>query len=375
MSPMNLASTGVPGGSERRIAHLDMDAFYASVELLRHPELRGLPLIVGGRGDPSRRGVVTTASYEARRFGVSSGMALKVAAALCPSAAYLPADFDEYRRVSRLFKAAIARLAPAIEDRGIDEVFIDLSAVPGVEVEGGGLLAREIKHEVFRDTGLTCSIAVAPNKLLAKLGSELDKPDGLTVLMPEDLVPRIWPLAAARINGIGPKAAQRLAELGIHSIGDLAARAEAELVAAFGQSYGQWLHRAAHGIDDRPVVLDRDPKSFSRETTFERDLHPVREREALEAQLARLAERLAADLARRGWVGQSVGLKLRFADFTTVTRDTRLPLASADPALILAAAREGLGRVELRQRVRLLGVRMGALLPRDSAEAGTASLF
>lgn len=372
---MKFASNEPQGCIERRIAHLDMDAFYASVELLRHPELRGKPLIVGGRGDPSRRGVVTTANYEARRFGVSSGMALKVAAALCPAAAYLPADFDEYRRVSRLFKAAIARLAPAVEDRGIDEVFIDLSSVPGVEVEGGGLLAREIKHEVFRDTGLTCSIAVAPNKLLAKLGSELDKPDGLTVLMPEDLEPRIWPLAASRVNGIGPKAARRLDELGIHTIGELAARPEVELVAAFGQSFGQWLHQAAHGIDDRPVVLERDPKSFSRETTFERDLHPVREREAIEAQLARLAERVAADLSRRGWVGQSVGLKLRFADFTTVTRDTRLPLASADPALILAAAREGLSRIELRQRIRLLGVRMGALMPRESAEAGTASLF
>lgn len=347
--------------SERRIAHLDMDAFYASVELLRRPELRGLPLIVGGRGDPSRRGVVTTASYEARRFGVGSGMALRIAAARCPGAVFLPADFDEYRRLSRLFKAAIARIAPAIEDRGIDEVFIDLSDLPGVEAEGGGLLAREIKHEVFRDTGLSCSIAVAPNKLLAKLGSELDKPDGLTVLRMSDLEPRIWPLAAARINGIGPKAAARLGELGIHTIGELAARPPAELVAAFGDNYGRWLHEAAWGRDERPVVTERDPKSFSRETTFEFDLHPTHQRDEIEAQLTRLAERVAADLARRGWAGRSVGLKLRFADFSTVTRDTRLPQPSADPALIAAAAREGLARVELRQKIRLLGVRVGGL--------------
>lgn len=353
-----------------------MDAFYASVELLRRPELRGRPLIVGGRGDPSRRGVVTTASYEARRFGVGSGMALRIAAARCPEAVFLPADFDEYRRLSRLFKAAIARIAPAIEDRGIDEVFIDLTELPGVEAEGGGLLAREIKHEVYRDTGLSCSIAVAPNKLLAKLGSELDKPDGLTVLHMSDLAPRIWPLAAARINGIGPKAAARLADLGIHTIGELAARPPAELVTAFGAHYGEWLYEAAWGRDARPVVLERDPKSFSRETTFEHDLHPLRQRAEIEAQIARLAERVAADLARRGWVGRSVGLKLRFADFSTVTRDSRLarPTAAAGP--ILAATREGLARIELRQKVRLLGVRVGGLESAGAAEAGgELSLF
>ncbi len=351
-----------------------MDAFYASVELLRRPELRGRPVIVGGRGDPSRRGVVTTASYEARRFGVGSGMAMKIAAARCPDAVFLPADFDEYRRLSRLFKAAIARLAPAIEDRGIDEVYIDLSQVPGVEVEHGGLLAREIKHEVYRDTGLTCSIAVAPNKLLAKLGSELDKPDGLTVLLPQDLESRVWPLAASRINGVGPKAAARLAEMGIATIGQLAARPAAELIAAFGQSYGAWLHAAAHGIDERPVVLERDPKSFSRETTFERDLHPVRERSEIEAVLTSLVQRVAADLARRGWAGRTVGLKLRFADFSTLTRDLTLPQATADAAAIEVAVRDGLARIELRQKVRLLGVRVGGLVSRAEIEAGPESL-
>ncbi|MEG1969501.1 MAG: DNA polymerase IV [Burkholderiaceae bacterium] len=361
----------------RRIAHLDMDAFYASVELLRRPDLRGKPVIVGGRGDPSRRGVVTTANYEARRFGVGSAMPLRIAAARCPEAIFLPADFDEYRRLSRLFKAAITRLAPAIEDRGIDEVFIDLTAVAGVEVEHGGLLAREIKHEVYCDTGLTCSIAVAPNKLLAKLGSELDKPDGLTVLLPADLEPRIWPLAASRINGIGPKAAARLAEIGIDTIGQLAARPPAELIAVFGPTYGAWLHAAAHGIDDRPLVLEREPKSLSRETTFEHDLHPIRQRAEIEAVLARLAEKVAADLARRGYGGRTVGLKLRFADFTTLTRDFSLPQATQDSALIHAAVIECLARVSLTRKVRLLGVRVGALAScaELAAEPGLLSLF
>ena len=191
----------------RRIAHLDMDAYYASVELLRRPELRGLPLVIGGgRGldrlaDYSGRGVITTATYEARAFGLRSGMSLARAAALCPQAVLLPADFDEYRRVSRLFKAAVARVAPRIEDRGIDEIFIDMGELGGEVREA----ARAIKAAVREATGLSCSIGVAPNKLLAKIASELDKPDGLSVIGEGDLAARIWPLPANRINGIGPE--------------------------------------------------------------------------------------------------------------------------------------------------------------------------
>ena len=200
----------------RRIAHLDMDAYYASVELLRRPELRGVPLVIGGgRGlarlaEYSGRGVITTATYEARAFGLRSGMSLARAAALCPQAVLLPADFDEYRRVSRLFKAAAARVAPRIEDRGIDEIFIDLSARDGEVREA----ALAIKAAVREATGLSCSIGVAPNKLLAKIASELDKPDGLTLLEPGALAARIWPLPATRVNGIGPKAGEKLAALG-----------------------------------------------------------------------------------------------------------------------------------------------------------------
>ena len=340
-----------------------MDAFYASVELLRRPELAGCPVIVGGRGDPGARGVVTTASYEARAYGVKSGMPLRTAARLCPQAVFLPADFDEYRRLSRRFKAAVARIASAIEDRGIDEIYIDLSSVPGVEVEGGGPLAREIKHEVYQHTGLSCSIAVAPNKLLAKIASELDKPDGLTLLRPDDLETRIWPLPAKRVNGIGPKAAARLEALGIRTIGDIARADLAWLVEHFGANYGAWLHRASHGRDEREVVTESEPRSISRETTFERDLSATRDRAELSAIFTDLCVRLAGDLQRKGYAGRTIGIKLRFDNFTTVTRDQTIETPTQDAAAIRRAAGECLKRVPLARRIRLLGVRMGTLTP------------
>ncbi len=369
--------------TDRRIAHLDMDAFYASVELLRRPDLRGQPVIVGGRRDAGQgadyrgRGVVTTASYEARKFGVRSGMGLMRALTLCPQAVRLPTDFDEYRRVSRVFKRAIAAIAPVIEDRGIDEVYIDLSAVPGVEVERGAAVAREIKHEVYAATSLTCSIGIAPNKLLAKLASELAKPDGITVVEQTDLPARIWPLAVKQVNGIGPKATERLAQLGVHTIGELAAMPVARLVEAFGPTYGAWMHDAAHGHDERPIVTWRPAQSRSRETTFERDLHPVRDRAAIDAHIAALCRQVAQDLAAKSDRGRTVGLKVRFEDFTTVTRDHTLPEAVAEAAAIEAAVYECLARVKLVRRIRLLGVRVGGLTEgrENTRRPETISLF
>ena len=354
----------------RRIAHLDMDAYYASVELLRRPELRGLPLVIGGGRnlarlvDYSGRGVITTATYEARAFGLRSGMSLARAAALCPQAVLLPADFDEYRRVSRLFKAAVARIAPLIEDRGIDEIFIDLSEAK----DGARVAALALKAAVREATGLSCSIGVAPNKLLAKIASELDKPDGLTLLEAGDLAARIWPLPANRINGIGPKAAEKLAALGIRSVGELAAADPARLVERFGAHYGAWLHEAAHGRDERPLVTEREPKSLSRETTFERDLHAVRDREALSAIFTRLCEKLADDLRRKGYRGRCVGIKLRYDNFHTLTRDRTLESHTDDARAIRRAAGECLKRAPLERRLRLLGVRVGSLV-----EAGEAA--
>lgn len=371
----------------RIIAHLDMDAFYASVELLRYPDLKGLPVVIGGgrRHQPvasaegprryatldryAGRGVITTATYAARAFGVHSGMGLMKAAALCPQAILLPVDFDEYRRYSRLFKSAVAEIAPVIEDRGIDEIYLDLTDVPGTQADGGLSVARSIKRNVTGTTGLTCSIGLAPNKLLAKICSDLEKPDGLTRVTFDDLPARIWPLPAKRINGIGPKAAAKLAANGIHTIGELAAADPEWLVAHFGNAYGRWLHDAAHGRDDRPVVTFREPKSISRETTFEQDLHPRDDRPALSGIFTRLCEQVASDLERKGYVGRTIGLKLRYDNFKTVTRDVTLDHYTGDAAEIRRAAGECLKRVALDRRLRLLGVRVGTLLPRGAEPA------
>mgnify|MGYP002778122817 CR=1 FL=1 len=334
-----------------------MDAFYASVELLRRPELRGLPVAIGGHGEPNSRGVVTTATYEARAFGIRSGMALRRAADLCPHCIFLPVDFDEYRRYSRRFKQAIAQIAPAIEDRGVDEVYIDLEGLPGDPCATGAA----IKAAVREATGLTCSIGIAPNKLLAKIASELDKPDGLTVLTMAELETRIWPMPARTINGIGPRADEKLAALGIRTIGDLAAQDRQWLVERFGRSYGAWLHDAAHGRDERPVVTHSEPKSRSRETTFERDLHPSGDWHALAGILSRLCREVADDLARKGYSGRTVGIKARYDDFSIVTRDLTLASPTRDAQAIRRAAFACLGRIPVHRKLRLIGVRVGTL--------------
>jgi DNA polymerase IV len=370
----------------RWIAHLDMDAFYASVELRRYPELKDRPVVVGGgrRHQPERlpdgthrfatlrdyagRGVATTANYEARAFGLHSAMPLMKAAQRAPDAVLLPVDFDEYRRCSRLFKAAVAEIAPRIEDRGIDEIYIELTDLPGAqEALGhdpcGGVraLAQEIRNNVRRRTGLSCSMGVTPNKLLSKLASEFDKPDGLTVLTEADIPARIWPLAVGKVNGIGPKAAAKLQALGLRTVGDVAACELSTLQQHFGRSYGRWLHEAAHGRDDRPLVLHSEPVSVSRETTFERDLHAVRDRAELGTVLDQLAERVATDLQRKGLAGRTIGIKLRFDDFRTVTRDLTLPAPVAEASAIRHAAGQCLKRVDLARRLRLMGVRASAL--------------
>ena len=362
-----------------------MDAFYASVELLRRPALRGQPVVIGGARRVATdahlrayvgRGVVTTATYEARALGVHSGMGLMKAAQLAPDALLLPADFDEYRRLSREFKAAVRTMTPCIEDRGIDEIYIDLGApmherlTQGMDARDAAVaLGRALKHAVRDATGLICSIGIAPNKLLAKLASDLDKPDGLTVLMHGDLETRIWPLPAKRINGVGPKAADKLRALGIHTIGDLAYAHPGVLKGTFGSTYAAWLMRAAHGQDDREVVTTQVPQSISRETTFERDLHAVRDREALTHTLQQLCERVAADLVRKGYSASAVGIKIRFEDFRTLTRDMRIARPTQDAAVLRAAARACLKRVTFDKRLRLLGVKTGTLVPKDEGAA------
>lgn len=386
---------------QRRIAHLDMDAFYASVELLRYPQLRGLPVVIGGRRrrdddallqkyadrplsdipveafallkDYAGRGVITTATYPARAFGVGSAMGLMKAARLCPQAILLPVDFDEYRRYSRRFKEVITEIAPVMEDRGVDEVYIDFTQVAGGQREGGRVLARLIQKSILEATGLTCSIGVAPNKLLAKMASEFNKPNGISIVLPEDLQAQIWPLPCRKINGIGPKTDEKLKAQGIQTIGDLAARDAEWLVRTFGKSYGAWLHEAAWGRDERPVVTESEPVSVSRETTFERDLHAVRDKAELGAIFTSLCERVAADLQRKGYVGKTIGIKLRYDDFKSVTRDQTVEHYTADARAIRHAAGQCLKRVDLSRRLRLLGVRVGSLLSATEAAALPAS--
>ncbi len=377
----------VPAARERRIAHLDMDAFYASVELLRYPQLKGQPVVIGGRRRPAGegnalefarlesyqgRGVVTTATYAAREFGVHSGMGLMQAARLCSEAILLPADFEEYRRYSRLFKAAIVQLAPRVEDRGIDEVYIDFDAVPGGVELGGRTLALRIQQAIQATTGLGCSIGVAPNKVLAKLASEFDKPNGITVIYATDLAARVWPLPCRKLNGVGPKASARLEQLGVRTIGDLARCEPRWLVEQFGRHHGQWLHEVSWGRDERDLSTHSEPVSMSCETTFERDLHAVRDRPELSAVFTSLCDQLAADLTRHGYAGRTIGVKLRYDNFQSVTRAQTLAFHTADAAVIRRTAGLCLKRAPLKRRLRLLGVRIGGLVNAAAAQAPAA---
>ena len=377
----------------RRIAHLDMDAFFASIELLRYPQLKGLPVVIGGGrrkaddallapepGQPAReprfipvadfpllkdyvgRGVITTATYAARQFGVGSAMGMMKAARLCPQAMVLPVDFEEVRKYSRLFKSTITEIAPVMEDRSVDEVYIDFTDVPGGQRGGGQVLARLIQKAVFEATGLTCSVGVAPNKLLAKMASEFNKPNGISIVYESDLKTQFWPLACRKINGIGPKADEKLARLGLHTIGELAAQDPALLVANFGKATGAWMHEVAWGRDERPVVTESEPVSMSRETTFEHDLHAVLDKAALGEIFTELCRKLGDDLTAKGYRAKTIGIKLRYDDFKIATRDQTGEAFTADGSVIRQLAGQCLKRVPLDKKLRLLGVRASSLV-------------
>jgi DNA polymerase-4 len=378
-----------------------MDAFYASVELLRYPELAGMPVVIGGGSrhqpqesvDPETgrttrrfarladyvgRGVATTATYEARALGVHSAMGLMKAARLAPDAVLLPTDFAAYGQYSRRFKAAVRAVAPLVEESGIDEIYIDLTDVSLADPVRGDetadaardrarRVAQAIKDAVRDATGLSCSIGVTPNKLLSKIASELDKPGGLTVLSFDDVPARIWPLVARKIHGVGPKTAARLEALGIGTIGELAKADPEWLIERFGKSAGAWMHAAANGRDERPVVTSSEPVSVSRETTFERDLSAQHDRAELSAIFTELCQDLAGDLQRKGYVGRTIGVKVRYGNFKTLTRDRTLPDPTQEAAAIRRTAGECLKRVPLERRIRLLGVRISGLSRSDGA--------
>jgi DNA polymerase-4 len=258
-------------------------------------------------------------------------------------------------------------VSPRFEDRGIDEAYLDITGL----AQSSETIGRSLKARILDATGMTCSIGIAPNKLLAKIASDLDKPDGLTILTTEDFATRVWPLAARKIPGIGPKAEARLAAAGIRTIGELAAAPLKQLRERFGASMAALMHAAAWGRHDSPLVTERTPKSRSRETTFQDD---VGDWQSLARTLAELSARVAADVAARGYAGRTVGIKLRFADFHTVTRDRTLAEPTADPVLIRKAAFECLRRIELDRRVRLIGVRVTELVERGR-RAETPDLY
>jgi DNA polymerase-4 len=348
----------------RRILHIDMDAFFSAVEQKRRPELVGKPVVVGGEGDPTKRGVVSTASYEARKFGIHSAMPLRTAYKLCPDAVFLPVDYEEYSRVSEEVKAILGEFSTIMEDVGIDEAFLDISSIDKPSEE----IAKEIKKRIKEETGLTSSIGIAPNKLLAKMASDMQKPDGLTIILEDDIQRRIWPLSVRKLWGVGPKTEAYLKKMGIETVGDLASLSLDRMIEEFGQSYGSYLYEASKGIDESPLVTHWEPKSISRETTFQRD---VDNWQVIAKTLAELAKEVVINMKEEGYRGRTVTLKIRFNDFKTYTRAKTLNKHADSEEEIRRAAFDCLRRLELKKKVRLIGVRVSHL--RKVGEAIIAS--
>jgi DNA polymerase IV len=343
------------GDRSRTIVHVDMDAFYASVEQRDRPELRGRPVIVGA--DPRGRGVVSAASYEARRFGVHSAMPIGRAARLCPDGVFLPVDMEKYAGVSRQIMAILAEFTPLLEPLSIDEAFLDVTATRALFGDGGtqaGLIKSRIRNAV----DLTASVGIAANKFVAKVASDLQKPDGLVLVPPGAEAEFLAPLPVSRLWGVGRVTAADLDTMGIRTIGQLARIPAAHLLPRFGRS-GILLSELARGVDERPVEPFAPPKSMGAEETFDRD---HREEDRLRVTLRRQAERVARELRAEGYAGRTITLKLRFADFSTITRrHTGDP--TQDGLEIYREASALLDRVTLRQPVRLIGLAVSGLGP------------
>jgi DNA polymerase-4 len=349
----------------RTIVHLDLDAFYAAVEVLENPELKDKPLLIGGR--PEERGVVATASYAARRFGVHSAMPMSRALALCPEAIVLPPRHGLYRDFSRRVMGILDQFTPLVEQVSIDEAYLDLTEQ--VENWEAGLeTARRLQARVREDVELSASLGVATNKLVAKVASDRDKPGGLTVVRPGEEAAFLAPLPVRVLWGVGPVTADSLAEMGVTTVGELARLSEEELGARFGRN-GADMARRAQGIDNRPVATEHEIKSVSQETTFSRDLSDPK---ALRRQLWRLSQGVARRLQRSELAAGTVAIKLRYGDFTTLTRQMRLAVPTDDEKVIYRAALALLWRAWQRGRpVRLLGVTGRHLAP----SAGQLSLW
>jgi DNA polymerase-4 len=350
--------------SPRAILHIDMDAFFAAVEVLDDPSLAGRPVIVGGT--PEGRGVVAAASYEARRYGVHSAMSAARARQLCPQGVFLPGRHRRYREVSRLIFAIFAEYTPLIEPLSIDEAFLDVTGCQRL-FGPAETIGRTIKERIRREVGLTASVGVAPNKFLAKLGSDLDKPDGFFVFTQESAIRVLAPLPIERLWGVGPSTSRRLARHGIRTIGDLQAIPPARLAAELGE-HAVHLHDLAHGRDERPVESDQAARSIGHEVTFASDIGE-------ESQLREVVDELAAKVGRRlrahGLLARTVSLKARYSDFTTPTRSATLPLPTDSTRVIRDTAHRLLGeRLGRRGRpLRLVGVTVSGLVEAEGAPA------
>jgi DNA polymerase-4 len=357
--------TPPPAASEpapkRVIAHLDCDAFYASVELLKRPELRGKAVIVAGSGP---RAVVTTASYEARRYGVGSAMPASQARRLCPHAIVLPPDFDAYRAKSREVWEIVTECLGALQHLGLDEAYADLTGV-----EKPLRVLRELVADVLGRTGISLSVGVAPNRLIAKICSDLGKPRGFVAMGREEAAERFASDSPSRLPGIGPKTAERLRTHGIETIGALQRMPEAQLAERFGARHGRELHARAWFHDDSPVTTDRVLKSRSNERTFDEDVESLAE---LEEILRRLARELCEGLAARGKRGRTIGIKVRLDDWTNVTRARTIDAPTCDADVVTGIALELLRAYAPPRPVRLLGVRMASFADDDAAVASAA---
>ena len=344
----------------RRILHIDMDAFFAAVEERRDPGLKGKPVVIGGMGDPSRRGVVSTANYEARKYGIHSAMPLRTAYKLCPKAVFLPVDYEAYEAASRLFKSVLLDITSIMENAGIDEAYLDISDEP----DSNEAIVAKIRAGILEKTGLTCSIGIAPNKFLAKIASDLNKPDGLFVLPPEQVETFVASLPLKKIPGIGAKTAERLAALGLHCGADVLAYPAHELLRQFGKC-GQMLLQRVRGIDQRPVEVEHVRKSVGVEVTLPADLHQWKQAAEVLSELQReLLRRLEKHRAQRGIA--SLGVKLKFSDFTQTCVERRSQ--GIEPEQLRAQLQQAWSR-GAGKGVRLVGIVAGLQAPLQSSDA------
>jgi DNA polymerase IV len=337
------------------IIHVDMDAFYASVEVIKDPSLRGKPVIVGGQGG---RGVVTSASYEARAFGVHSAMPTIRARRLCPHAIFLSNDFEAYLDYSTKIREVFLSFTPLVEPISLDEAFLDIAG--SVKLFGEPKTMSRLVKEAIAELGLTCTVGAAPNKFLAKLASTSAKPDGLLVVEPTEVEAFLHPLPVSALWGVGEQTGEVLRRLGLKTVGDLAAISRRTLERAVGDALGAHLHSLANGIDDRPVVPDEPSKSVGSEETFSADLDAIEE---ILREVLRLSERTAGRLRSKGLCGRTVTLKVRFSNFKTITRSRTVPEEVDSGAAIYQVAKDLFEKLPLeRPRIRLLGVSVSGVV-------------